>query len=364
MNFELIIGIGFVMATVIQLIYWGIIFPRIIFHKDAVNEGVQHEVSIIICAKNEAENLRRNLPHILNQNYPSYEVIVVNDNSTDKTETILLDFQKMYPILRSISSTTNKVGKKSALANGIQAAKYKVLLLTDADCRPNSSDWLRLMQQNIEGEVAITLGYAPYDRYPTLLNRFIRYETVYTGLQYLSFALWGQPYMGVGRNLMYQKSLYYKVGGFISHEHIASGDDDLFIHAVSHLNNIGVVLDKRSFVYSVPKFSWRSLYRQKTRHLSTATSYRLKHKVLLGLLSGSHFAHYVLGTFTLIQGYQSLLVGGYLIRMSIILLVSQFILRKLDEKGLLMWIPVLDVMMLFYYIVFSSTLVRDAKNRW
>ncbi|MEM6698007.1 MAG: glycosyl transferase family 2, partial [Bacteroidota bacterium] len=212
--------------------------------------------------------------------------------------------------------------------------------------------------------VEVGLGYAPYNSYKGFLNKFIRYETFYTALQYLSFALWRQPYMGVGRNLIYKKSLYYKVDGFNSHEHIASGDDDLFINAISHLDNTTIVLNEQTFMYSEPKRDWRSFFRQKIRHLSTATSYRFKHQVLLGLLSGSHFMHYFLGTFTLIQGYQSLVVWGFLIRMSIILLVSRSILRKLGERNLLMWIPVMDVMMVLYYIIFSSTLVRETKNRW
>ncbi|MEN0048363.1 MAG: glycosyltransferase, partial [Bacteroidota bacterium] len=321
-------------------------------------------VSIIICAKNEAQNLKKNLPLILNQNYPSFEIIVVNDNSTDETYEILLEFQKMYPILRTVSRNRDDIGKKFALADGIQFAKYNVLLLTDADCSPSSPNWLNIMQQSIGQKVEVGLGYAPYNSYKGFLNKFIRYETFYTALQYLSFALWRQPYMGVGRNLIYKKSLYYKVDGFNSHEHIASGDDDLFINAISHLDNTTIVLNEQTFMYSEPKRDWRSFFRQKIRHLSTATSYRFKHQVLLGLLSGSHFMHYFLGTFTLIQGYQSLVVWGFLIRMSIILLVSRSILRKLGERNLLMWIPVMDVMMVLYYIIFSSTLVRETKNRW
>ncbi|MEM0992516.1 MAG: glycosyltransferase [Bacteroidota bacterium] len=364
MTLQTITLAGFALATVIQLFYWLYVFPRLIFFKKPVNKDVEQAVSVIICAKNEAENLKKNLPRILNQTYPFFEVIVVNDNSSDESEAIILDFQKIYPILHLVSRKVDDIGKKRALADGIQAAKHDVLLLTDSDCSPNSSDWLRLMQTSIEGKVSIGLGYAPYYRYKGLLNKFIRYETYYTALQYLTFALWSSPYMGVGRNLIYEKSLYYKVGGFKSHEHIASGDDDLFINAISHLDNTTIVLDRRTFVYSEPKRDWRAFFRQKVRHLSTGTSYRLKHKVLLGLLSGSHFLHYFLGTFTLFQGYQSLVVWGFLIRMSILLLVSRFILRKLDERGLLMWIPVLDVMMILYYIIFSSALFRGAKDRW
>lgn len=364
MNIIDIFFLFFLLATAIQLFYWLGVFPKIIFHKNPPDNGVEQPVSIIICAKNEAENLRKNLPLILNQTYPCFEVIIINDNSFDKTEEVLLEFQKIYPILRTIRRQEDKIGKKFALADGIQSSKYNVLLLTDADCRPSSLEWLRIMQRSIAGKVEIGLGYSPYFKYRGLLNIFIRYETFYTALQYISFALWKKPYMGVGRNMTYKKKLYYKVGGFESHEHIASGDDDLFINSISHLDNTTIVLDKRTFVYSEPKRDWKSFFRQKTRHLSTGTSYRLKHKLLLGLFSGSHVTHYFLGTFTLFQGYTSLVVWGFLIRMSIILLVSRFILRKLDEKDLLMWTPVLDVMMLLYYIILSPALVWKTKNHW
>ncbi|NJL75852.1 MAG: hypothetical protein HC892_13345 [Saprospiraceae bacterium] len=156
-----------------------------------------------------------------------------------------------------------KVGKKFALSYGIEAAKHNVLLLTDADCKPTSPDWIRLMQEKIVGGVEIGLGYSPYLQEKGFLNTFIRYETLQTAIQYLSFALWGIPYMGVGRNIIYQKSLYYKVGGFKSHEHVASGDDDLFINATAHLNNTTIIIDRRTFVLSEPKRTWKKIFPSK-----------------------------------------------------------------------------------------------------
>jgi len=362
----------FFFFTAIQVFFWLVIFRKLAIHKSPSTTSMYsqhplHPVSVIICAKNEAENLKKNLPYILNQNYPFFEVIVVNDNSTDETEKIILDFKKKYKTLCLVSKSENKdgkVGKKFALSLGIEVAKHNVLLLTDADCQPTSPDWIRLMQEKVVGGTEIVLGYSPYRFDEGFLNAFIRYETVQTAIQYLSFALWKNPYMGVGRNMMYRKSLYYKVGGFKSHEHVASGDDDLFINATAHLNNTTIIIDSRTFVLSEPKKSWKKFFQQKSRHMTTSTSYRLNHKMLLGLLSGSHFMHFALGTFTLFQGFLFFAIIGYLIRMSIMLLVSRRILQQLEEKKLFMWIPMLDVCMVFYYIILAPAVAWGSKNRW
>ncbi|MCB0615512.1 MAG: glycosyltransferase, partial [Phaeodactylibacter sp.] len=177
--------------------------------------------------------MRRNLPFFLAQDYPEYEIIVVNDNSSDKTLEVLLDFQKKSPILRLIDiNVSTPRGKKAALSKGVNAAKFEILLLSDADCRPASPQWLDFMQAFIRDRAKIGLGYSPYFRGKGILNAFIRFETVYSAIQYLSFAFMGLPYMGVGRNLCYRKSLFRGSGGFDSHAHIASGDDDLFINQV------------------------------------------------------------------------------------------------------------------------------------
>lgn len=364
-----IVVLLFFLATLIQLFYWLAIFSKLARYKSPTpsNNSKQQPVSVIICAKNEAINLKKNLPHILNQNYPNFEVIVVNDNSTDETGTILLEFQKKFSILHIVSRKSNdndKVGKKFALSEGIKNANNEVLLLTDADCKPISPNWIQSMQDSIDNKKSVGLGYSPYYMEKGWLNIFIRYETIYTAIQYLSFALWGKPYMGVGRNLIYKKSLYDKVDGFKSHEHIASGDDDLFINAIAHLDNTTVIVNKSSFVYSDPKKDWKSFSRQKARHLTTGTSYQFKHQVLLGLLSSSHITHYFLGTFTFLLGSYTLAIGVYLARMSIIMLVGRSIFRRLDGRDLFVWIPVLDAMMVTYYVLFAPALAWGAKNRW
>ncbi|MEM8906944.1 MAG: glycosyltransferase [Bacteroidota bacterium] len=362
----------FVFATGIQLLFWIFIFSRLAFYRQPIKrstgrQSAEPPVSIIICARNEAQNLEKNLPRILNQNYRSYEVIVVNDNSTDETANILLKFHIKYPILQllNVSDKPKGSGKKPALALGIQAAKHDVLLFTDADCQPASKNWLREMQELIRDRVEIGLGYGPYFSERGFLNKFIRFETIFTAIQYFSFALAGYPYMGVGRNLIYKKRLFEAAGGFDKHAHLLSGDDDLLVNEVANRNNVRISLNQGTFVYSTPKKSWKAYYRQKARHLSTGKHYKLQHQVLLGLVSTSHFFHYLGGIALVILKTSTIFVFLlYVVRVLVVLLICERILRKLEDPTLFKWIPLLDAVYVWFYLVFALPLLTGKINRW
>jgi len=363
----------FIFSFIVQMIYWIFLFSKLAFYKEPTThlqkrEKEEEPVSIIICARNEAENLEKNLPRILNQNYRSFEVIIVNDNSNDTTAEVLSKYQKIYNTLRIVNLDTKPkgmVGKKFPLKIGIESSKYSTVLLTDADCHPSSSEWLRLMQNRITDTKKIALGYGPYVAYPNLLNRFIRFETIYTAIQYFSFAIAGTPYMGVGRNLAYRKKLFEQVDGFEKHKHIASGDDDLFIKEVATRENVNIVLEKEAFVYSEPKTTWREYYKQKTRHLSTAKSYRLKHKILLGLLSFSHFFFYIGGIVLIALNYSVIFIGTvFATRFLTLQFFYAHILPRFQNKLLLPWIPLLDAMYILYYITFIPNLITGKKVTW
>lgn len=362
----------FICSFLVQLIYWCFLFSKLACFKSPIKiaqvESREKPVSIIICARNEAPNLEKNLPRILNQNYRSFEVVVVNDNSDDTTYDVLIKYKKIYSNLQVINldaKPTGMVGKKFPLKIGIESSKYATLLLTDADCCPSSSEWLFCMQSRISNTTKIVLGYGPYTTYPTLLNRFIRFETVYTAIQYFSFALAKLPYMGVGRNLAYRKELFTASNGFEKHKHIASGDDDLFINEVATGENVSIMLEKESFVYSEPKTTWQDYYRQKARHLSTATSYQLKHKFLLGILSVSHFLFYVTGITLFVLNFNVMFLGTlFVIRSVVLCYYYALILKRFQETKLLLWIPIMDFMYILYYIAFTPILFFRKTIQW
>ena len=409
---EQIILYTFFAATAVQLLFWGYFFSRLMFFPAPTchprsesgdgKKGNQKEdigsnknvgkateqkkafpvsekkadlnpladdcppVSIIICAHNEAQNLATHLDRLINQNYHSFEVIVVTHNSYDESLNILTSLQHRFKHLKIIECNDRRVGKKFALAKGIQAATHEVLLLTDADCKPESNDWLQKMVADMKGQTEIILGFAPHEEAPGFLNKFIRYETVYTAMQYLSFALAGIPYMGIGRNMAYKKKLFLKAKGFKKHQHLASGDDDLFINEVAHSRNTTVQLDPTTFVYSKPKSTWAAYHRQKERHFSTGRHYQLIHRTLLFLLAMSHYLHYFLGSLIVILNFSIIFaLLGYTVRMSVVMAFSSIILKRLRHQNLWPWVPALDAFLVLYYVLFTPAILMNSNTqRW
>ena len=245
-------------------------------------------VSIVICAKNEEQNLSKFIPEILNQEYPSFEVVVVNDDSSDGSMNVLNGLMVQYTNLRVYTFDQNKksYGKKEVLEYGIRKAKSEYLVLTDADCRPNSKYWLRGMVNGFSDGSEIVLGVGQYEKKESILNALIQLDTGFIAMNYLSYALANFPYMSVGRNVAYKKELFLKVGGFESHYDVASGDDDLFINEISRDVKVAVVFSHDAQTTSVPKESFKSLFSQKVRHVSSGVRYN---KINSFLLSSFYF---------------------------------------------------------------------------
>jgi len=250
-------------------------------------ETLDSPVSVVVAAKNEAEALEAHLPLWLGQDYPEFEVVVINDRSTDRTAEVL-DRYADYPRLRIVRIDPQEwksfIGnKKYALTMGIKAARHPYLLFTDADCRPASDRWIRLMTAPFTEGKEIVLGYGKYARRPGWLNLLVRYETLLTALNYMGFALRGKPYMGVGRNLAYTRELFFRNDGFKNHFELLSGDDDLFVNENATAENTAVCIRPQAHTVSDPPTTWGSWIRQKRRHYSTARHYRTAHKMLLFL---------------------------------------------------------------------------------
>ncbi|GAB3829199.1 hypothetical protein GCM10028895_43770 [Pontibacter rugosus] len=224
-------------------------------HQDPESD-VQRPVSVIVAAHDELENLVELLPALLDQDYPEFEVLLVNDRSEDDTEFYTYELERQFPNFRvvTIKKTPDYLNpKKYALALGIRAAKYEHMLFTDADCRPCSKNWIQKMQSGYQTGAEVVLGYAPYAHLKGFLNQLIRYETLLTGIQYLSQASRGRAYMGVGRNLSYTKACFFKNKGFASHIKLMGGDDDLFVRDAANNSKVSIVIDKEAQTISVPK---------------------------------------------------------------------------------------------------------------
>lgn len=359
--------VAFLLAFIAQLVYYLGVFSRFAFVKIDKREKENFEpVSVIICAKNERENLLHFLPEFLAQDYPTFEVIVVNDNSVDDTSDVLKAYSLQYPNLKivNVPDTDRFYGsKKFALTLGIKAAQYENILLTDADCKPFSSSWIKTMSSYTEGK-EIVLGFGAYQKLPGLLNKLIRFETLFTAIQYFSFALCKKPYMGVGRNLGYKKELFFKVKGFSKHQHILSGDDDLFVNEVANKDNTAIVFCKESHTISIPKITFSSWLKQKKRHLSTGKFYKFKDKIALALYPLTlllFISSFIVLIITQTSLYLILVL--LLIRYIIQMLIFKFSIDKLEGKDLLLLSPFLELFYLFFQpiLIISNFVKKNSK---
>lgn len=284
--YQMEIGLGiFCCITLVVLFYYLFFFVRFSFHKPLKVKNLdQTPVSIILTARNEAHHLIKSLPVLLKQQYNHYEVVLVNDNSTDETEQVAMDFMVQYPHLKFVnltSSVTNIQGKKFPLSIGIKSAKNELLLLTDADCIPSSPYWLQNMARHFKDKIEIVLGYSTYEKKRGLLNFLIHFDTLHTGMQYFSYALAKIPYMGVGQNLAYTKSLFYSRKGFASHNHIRGGDDDIFVGKVATKSNCTIEYAETAYTVSRSKSGMKVWMSDKRRHTYTRRYYRPVHQFLL-----------------------------------------------------------------------------------
>jgi len=368
-HWPLILFYFFCSIAIVQILYFVFFFFRLAFYKSKPKSSTQtHPVSVVICARDEAANLANYLTGTLVQDYPTtHEVIVVNDNSYDDSKYVLEELQKSYKQLHVIELTQEAKmipGKKFPLAVGIKSAKNEIVLLTDADCVPASEHWIDSMQSVYNDETEIVLGYSPYHKQPGFLNKLVRWETFLTALQYLSYALAGIPYMGIGRNLSYKKVIFFRHKGFSSHNNIPGGDDDLFINMAATKKNTRINIDKNSFTLSKPVQTWKQWINQKKRHYTTGKYYKKSHKFLLGLFSLTHFLFYpAMVTTCIFYNWQyALIVFGARFLFQLIVYVKT--LNKLNEKDLIPLILFFDIWMFFYYLIFAPALLIKPKKTW
>lgn len=323
-------------------------------------------LSVIISAYNEEKNLKAYLPQILEQDYPEFEVVVVDDCSEDDSKWVLNDLKNRYPHLRVVEIQEHvrlKHKKKFTLTMGIKAARHEHLVFTDADCVPGSAYWLKGMAAVFGDGKEIVLGYSPYFRTKGFLNKLIRFETAHTALSYLSYALKGDAYMGVGRNLAYTKELFYRGKGFTSHMHIKSGDDDLFVNQNSTAHNVGLAIHPNEHMYSNPKATWKSYYKQKARHSGASVLYKRRHQYKLAIQLITAVLFYVMLVVCVLVDPKLwfLAVSAYLIRLGIQYVVYVRSFRKLGVADLLPYLPILDIVF-YFYICFNGLFNRTNKH--
>lgn len=359
----------FTVVVVIQVLFYLLIFTKFAFLKPEKKRINNIAVSVIICAKNEAENLQNFLPSIISQDFKDFEIVLINDASKDNTLKVMEHFSKQNKNIKIVDVENTEAfwgNKKYAITLGIKASKNNYLLFTDADCKPLSKNWIKEMSANFTKEQSIVLGYGSYLKIKdSFLNKLVRFETLFTAIQYFSFAKLGLPYMGVGRNLAYTKKAFFDANGFVNHIKVRSGDDDLFINQIATKNNTSICITQESFTESKPKVIFKSWFKQKRRHVSTAKYYKLKHKVLLGLFYISNLLFWILAVTLFLKNYNWLVVIVlFLTRLLIQYIILGASTKKLNETGLLIWSPFLEIFLIVIQLTIFINNLISKPNFW
>lgn len=358
-------------ACGLLLLYYLLIFSRFLFFKSK-QYPPEHlpAVSVIICARNEAENLLQNLKMVLIQNYPKFEVIVVNDQSEDETAQVVQEYIARNPNLRLINIRKDIEkplgGKKFPLKVGIEAASYDIIVTTDTDCKPLNPKWLRFLVMEFVQETKLVLGFAPFNKLPGFLNKLIRYDNTLSALNYFSFALAGMPYKGVGRNMAFRKNSYTEWNGYSKRGgKIQAGDDVLFVNAVAKKRSTEIAINKESFIYTQPKTTFGEWLAQRARHAQTNFYYKFYHQFILLLPPLATLILYFFPFAFIFYPEESIyaaIAGGtvYIFRLFVHTVVS----NKLDNGDLKWYIIFLDLAYIFTLPILFFKSILSSEKEW
>lgn len=359
---------SFIVVVAVQIFYYSFIFRKFSFIKPLENKVKRIGISVVVCAKNEEENVRNLIQKLLEQNYSEFEIVLIDDASSDETLDIFKEFEKLTDKIKLVKVENNEAfwgNKKFALTLGIKAAKFDYLLFTDADCIPNSNNWIKEMSSNFTSQKTIVLGFGGYEKIKnSFLNKMIRFDTLLIAIQYFSWAKLGEPYMGIGRNLAYHRSEFFKNNGFINHMKIKSGDDDLFINEVANKKNTAICFNTESFTISKSKINFKDWKLQKRRHISTSKYYKKRDKIQLCIFFVSQLLFFTLLIINLIlQNHIEILLLGLIMRYISSYVAITKSAFKLNEKDLILYYPILDIGLLIFQLnVYFTNLIYKTPS--
>ncbi|NDE03251.1 MAG: glycosyltransferase [Flavobacteriia bacterium] len=351
----------------IQLFYVFYFYARFAYRrsKPSTDNPQYPPISVIIAARNESDNLYEHLPSILSQDYPNYEVIVVNNQSIDDSNWILTAFAQQFPQLKVVEISRSphlKPGKKLPITLGIKAATHDFFVLTDADCQPLSNQWLKHMISGVSAQRQFVIGYSPFTKSKGFLNKLVRYDNAWMGASSFSYALADKPFKASGRNLAYTKALFQKVNGFKSHYAISPGDDDLLLQDALHFTKACVQDDPASFVRSAAPNSWTDWFRQKAKYHISSARYPFIKKVMLGIYPLSLILMWF--SFVALCLNLTYLPLGASVFIGIIAMkwwLQGICFKRLGEKKLMLFFPVWD---LFYSVLMPIVYYISERQKY
>ena len=358
---------GGIFFAAVQLFYVFYFYARFAFKrkKAKLDELKYPPVSVIIAARNESDNLYEHLPTVLSQDYPNYEVIVVNNQSIDDSNWILTAFAHQFKQLKVVELSRSphlKLGKKLPITLGIKAASHDHFVLTDADCQPLSTQWLKQVMSKLNTKQQLVIGYSPFTKTKGFFNKLVRYDNAWMGASAFSYALAGSAFKANGRNLSYSKELFQKVNGFKSHYAISPGDDDLLLQDALRFSKVNISEDPSSFVRSAAPATWSDWLRQKAKYHISSARYSFIKKVLLGIYPLSLILMWI--SFVALCMNLNYLPLGASIFMGVIAIkwwLQGTCLNRLGEKKLMLFFPIWD---LFYSILMPIVYYISERQKY
>lgn len=359
----------FILIVTIQFFYYIFIFGKFSFSESQKNNLNRISISVIVCAKNEAENVSRLIPLLAQQNYPNFEIILIDNASSDNTLEIFEEFEKEYPNIRLVKVKNNEAfwgNKKYALTLGIKTAKNDYLLFLNPDSVPASKDWISSMSSQFSNQKTIVLGYGAYEKIPkSFLNKIIRFESMFQTMSFFSWAKIGHPYYGTGRNLAYKKEEFFKVNGFIKHIQVSAGEDDLFINEVANRINTTISFAPESYTHSNHFKTFKSWFEQKKIVNSTKQYYSLFNRLQLAIFNFSNYFFILLAVVLVVFQFELILVLSLIGFRYLFVWVSVGIsAKKLKEKDLIIWIPFLEILQIYTQLMLLKSTVFSKSKRW
>ncbi len=354
-------GVLFLISFLVLVYHWLFYYAQLISYKpQSSGSHSPQPVSIIIAFKNEAHHLEKLLCELKNQNYLQFEILLVNDHSSDDFKNLINEDHQ----IRLIDLPQDTSGKKQAIAYGIKHARHEVLLFLDADCLPKSKEWIKQMTDPLLSGKDIVLGYSGFYSEKTILNRLIRFETFMNGIQYLSFALNGRPYMGVGRNMAYRKSLVIN-NDEIHVKDIKSGDDDLLVNRKANRQNTSIQICHGSQTISEAESTFNSYVYQRRRQLQAGTHYKTLDRLHLAVIGLSQLFFATSIVFAIIHLEFLLLIYPFvLVKWIIQLIITYFLTRKMGEKELWYWTPIIETVYIFLILGIGISTWIWKVDRW
>ncbi len=351
--------IGFYIAIIagilllFQILYYLIVYGRIAFYKEEKTKTEKDyfpSVSVVMYVKNDAYNLEKKLPMILEQEYPNFEVVIVNDASKDETEYVLRVLQEIYPNLNVVNLYENvngALGKKYPLSLGIKSAKNDIILLTESDTKPKDYNWITTMVKGFREGKEIVLGFTNFEHRPTFLNTLMHYENQTIALNSLGNAILGNPFMGQGRNLAYTKELFFRTGGFISQYNVSVGEDDLFINKNANSHNTAVILSPDSINKCSPKDRKGEWIIQKKKRLKSIKHFKLQDQITYSLMPLTTLLIYTLMILSIIYLFPwQYLVGALILKYTLQIIVYYKSSNRLGTKQVAFISPLLEILFL------------------